>query len=730
MVLLYFIIYFCCPAVFADTRYYYVLTLFTLSSAATLLLSSFAENLLFFVPYTLFAIMYQAFMPPKDIAPIYIVSLSPLLMSSHSGPMLFFIFAVSGLVMIFIFKYFQQGWKQFIASVLNFAMVAAMYLGFLASGLIPSGDWGSVLGLLVGSVFTVAGYPLVYLFERIFNMVSNSRLLELCDTSNPLIRTLEQKAPGTFQHSLQVMNMADAVARSVGVNPDLVRAGALYHDIGKMLNPLCFIENEFVVKDGAHYHDGLTPQQSAHDILRHVPDGVEIAQKHRLPKVIIDFISSHHGTTVVRYFYEKFLTGGGDPAQIGDFRYDGRKPRDKAQIVLMLCDSIEAASRTLKGNSEKIYSDFVESIVDGKMSEGQFDDADITIREINAAKQTLKEYLAQLNHERIVYSQNRLDDLNLELTIEVEAADYAETEKKRLAERRRNADFKGFRKGMVPASLIKKVYGEQCLAEAVNKVVSDALEAHITENKLHILGEPLSSEKQPELEWTDGNTFTFVFDLGLSPEISLELGKDDTVPSYTVSVAAKDKGTMVENLKKFYEEKKEEKSDEDIDKEASERLESQYKNEAEWRLGKDIRDYVVAKAALSLPEEFLKRWLLAVNKDKLSKEDIDKEFDGFAADFKWQLVRGYLMQKYGFKVDEKDLREAAEAYVTYQYAMYGIGNVPKEMIQEAVVNVLHDQRQAERIVEQVEEQKVLSKLKEELTLKPTKITSTKFRELK
>ena len=407
VVLLYFIIYFCCPAVFADTRYYYVLTLFTLSSAATLLLSSFAENLLFFVPYTLFAIMYQAFMPPKDIAPIYIVSLSPLLMSSHSGPMLFFIFAVSGLVMIFIFKYFQQGWKQFIASVLNFAMVAAMYLGFLASGLIPSGDWGSVLGLLVGSVFTVAGYPLVYLFERIFNMVSNSRLLELCDTSNPLIRTLEQKAPGTFQHSLQVMNMADAVARSVGVNPDLVRAGALYHDIGKMLNPLCFIENEFVVKDGAHYHDGLTPQQSAHDILRHVPDGVEIAQKHRLPKVIIDFISSHHGTTVVRYFYEKFLTGGGDPAQIGDFRYDGRKPRDKAQIVLMLCDSVEAASRTLKGNSEKIYSDFVESIVDGKMSEGQFDDADITIRELNAAKQTLKEYLAQLNHERIVYPKKK-----------------------------------------------------------------------------------------------------------------------------------------------------------------------------------------------------------------------------------------------------------------------------------------------------------------------------------
>ena len=291
-------------------------------------------------------------------------------------------------------------------------------------------------------------------------------------------------------------------------------------------------------------------------------------------------------------------------------------------------------------------------------------------------------------------SQNKIDDLNLELTIEVEAADYAEIERKKLAERKRTADFKGFRKGMAPASLIKKFFGEQCLVEAVNQVLSQALDTHIKDNSLRIIGEPLSSENQPEVEWKDGNNFTFVFDLGLYPEINFDVVKDDKVPSYTVTISAKDKATMVENLKKYYEEKnksaeeqsaaKEEKSDEDTEKEAAERLEA----------------------------------------------DIEKEFDAVLADFRWQLVRGYLMKKYDLKIDEKDLHEAAEAFVTYQYAMYGLGNLPKEMIQEAVVNVLKNQEQVQRIAENVEDSKVMSKLKEEITLEPTKITSLKFKDLK
>lgn len=325
--------------------------------------------------------------------------------------------------------------------------------------------------------------------------------------------------------------------------------------------------------------------------------------------------------------------------------------------------------------------------------------------------------------------ENRIDDLNLELTIEVEAADYAEIERKKLAERRRTADFKGFRKGNVPASMIKRVFGEQCLVESVNQVISQALDKHITENSLRILGEPLSSEKQPEVEWVDGNNFSFVFDLGLYPELNFEVVKEDKVPSYEISVADKDKTSMTENLKKYYEEKKEEKSDEDIAKEASDRLESQYKNEAEWRLSKDIRDYFVGKADVKLPEEFLKRWLLVANAGKITKEDVDKEFDGFLSDFKWQLVRGYLMKKFELKIEENDIREAAKAFVTYQYAMYGLGNVPEEMINEAVVNVLQDQKQVERMVEQVEDSKVMAKIKEIITIKATKITSEKFRAL-
>ena len=325
--------------------------------------------------------------------------------------------------------------------------------------------------------------------------------------------------------------------------------------------------------------------------------------------------------------------------------------------------------------------------------------------------------------------QNKIDDLNLQLTLEVEAADYAEIERKKLAERKRTAEFKGFRKGMVPASLIKKVYGEQCLVEAVNQVIAEGLDKHITENNLHILGEPLAAETQPEFDWASGNDFAFVFDLGLSPEINFEVEKADTVPSYNVSIAAKDKNSMIDSLKKYYEEKKEEKSEEDIEKEVTERLSAQFKNEAEWRLSKDIRDYFIQKSGVAIPEEFLKRWLLHANQGKVTKEDVEKDFAGFVEDFKWQLVRGYLMRKFDLKIEEQDIREAANAFVSYQYAMYGLSNVPEEILKEAAVNMLQDQRQVERLAEQVEDQKVMAKIKEEITLKATKITSAKFREL-
>ena len=332
-------------------------------------------------------------------------------------------------------------------------------------------------------------------------------------------------------------------------------------------------------------------------------------------------------------------------------------------------------------------------------------------------------------------TKKQIDDLNLQLTLKIAAEDYAEEEKKILSERRRTAEFKGFRKGMVPASLIKRVYGEQALADAVNNVITNSLDKYINDNKLHLLGEPLGSEKQPEIEWVDGNDFTFVFDLALSPEVNVEVEATDEIVKYSITTSAKEKASAVENVKKYYEERNKDKenpevkSDEEIEKDVTERLKEEHKQEAEWRLSKDIRDFYVNKAGVKLPEEFLKRWLLVANQGKLTKEDIDKDFAGFCEDFKWQLVRGKLMDKFGFKVEHEDIYEAAKAFVSYQYAMYGLPQVPEDMMTEAVGNIMKDRRQLERLSEQVEDNKVLGKIKETVKFKEKKISSEKFREL-
>ena len=408
-VLLYLSIYFNNPKIFEDARFPYLVVVFLLGALAALILIRVNEKALYLIPFTLVALLLQAFMKNRVVVPVYVVSLLPLLIFSHDGAVLFVMFFVAGMVAILAFRRFNRGWKQFITALITFGVLALTYLGFRATDLVAGNVWTALLSLFIGSMLTVAGYPLIYLFERIFNLVSNSRLIELCDVSNPVIRELEQKAPGTFQHSLQVMNMADAVARAVYANADLVRAGALYHDIGKLYNPLCFIENESLVPhDGTHgYHDGLSPEQSAREIIRHVPEGVERARKHRLPGVLVDFIRSHHGTTVTGYFYNQYLQAGGDPARIEEFRYEGIKPVTKEQIILMLCDSVEAASRTLKEFTPEAYSEFVERIVAGKMEEGQFEHADISISELGTVKDTLKQYLAQIHHERVVYPERK-----------------------------------------------------------------------------------------------------------------------------------------------------------------------------------------------------------------------------------------------------------------------------------------------------------------------------------
>ena len=412
---LYFLaIIFCGKSFLEDNRYFYLLFVFSLTVVLIVLLARFNASLLFWAPLTLAALYLQAFVRARVIVPVYMISLLPLLVYADRGALLFTVFLTGGMVSIYASRYLVKGWKQFLLALINFLAMALAYMAFRLTGAAGGLYLSDLLHFLAASLLAVFGYPLIYLFEKLFNLVSNSRLAELADTSSSLLRELEQKAPGTFQHSLQVMNMADAAARAIDANPLLLRVGALYHDIGKMNNPQCFVENESLLNktEEEKYHSGLSPEQSAEDIIRHVADGVEMARKHRLPSVVVDFIRTHHGTTLTGYFWGKYITAKGDPSQRGHFVYPGPAPTTKEQIILMLCDSIEAASRTLSDYSPEACSVFVEKIVQGKMDQGQFENADISIKELGLLKESIKQYLAQMHHGRVVYPNTRKKFLN------------------------------------------------------------------------------------------------------------------------------------------------------------------------------------------------------------------------------------------------------------------------------------------------------------------------------
>ena len=407
--LLYFCILFAKPSVFeTGHRYFYLLFLFLLSTVITCVIERVAPTVLYLLPYPVVALYLQAFFRNRVVMPFYFVLLLPVLIFCGNGMELFVMFLTAGMVTIYTFGFLNKGWLQFLNAGIIFGVELGVFLGFR---LIDAGStslwWLQLLQVFVGAMLTVALYPLVYLFEKMFNLVSITRLIELADTNNPLLQELSAKAPGTFQHSLQVMNMVDAVGRATDANVPLLRCAALYHDLGKMQNPLCFIENETSSPGAAKYHEGKTPRESAQDIIRHVDDGLALAEEHRLPREIKAFIQSHHGTTATNYFLNQYLNDGGDPEDVADFYYHGQKPSTKEEVILMVCDSIEAASRTLKEFTPEAYDKFVESIVASKEKAGQFEDADITLHDLNLMKDVLKTYMQQIYHGRVAYPKRR-----------------------------------------------------------------------------------------------------------------------------------------------------------------------------------------------------------------------------------------------------------------------------------------------------------------------------------
>jgi putative nucleotidyltransferase with HDIG domain len=262
-------------------------------------------------------------------------------------------------------------------------------------------DWSALKWFGISSFLIFITYPLIYIFEKIFGFVSDVTLMELSDTNQPLLRKLAEEAPGTFQHSMQIANLAEAVIQRIGGNPFLVRAGALYHDIGKTSDPEFFIENQAV---GMNPHDQIDHLKSAKIIIDHVANGVRLAKKHRLPEILISFISTHHGTTQANYFYKMYQNE--NPEMEVDrsiFTYPGPLPQDKETAVLMIIDGIEAASRSLPEKTVNTFQELIERMVEEKIRSNQLMNADLTFRDISILKATLLEKLVNIYHVRIEY---------------------------------------------------------------------------------------------------------------------------------------------------------------------------------------------------------------------------------------------------------------------------------------------------------------------------------------
>ena len=313
---------------------------------------------------------------------------------------------VAGMVAIYSLRELSQRSQLLRTALVVFISYALLYFAF---ELIHEDDLTKLntrmyIYFMINGILLLFAYPLLFLLEKIFGFTSDVTLVELSNINNSLLREMSEVAPGTFQHSLQMANLAAAAANKIGGKSQLVRTGALYHDIGKMVNPAFFTENQ----SGVNPHKSLSYEQSAQVIISHITDGLKLAEKHNLPKVIKDFISTHHGRGLTKYFYISYKNEHPDEEVDQEkFRYPGPNPFTKEQAVLMMADSVEAASRSLPKYTEESISTLVDKIIDTQVSEGYFKECPITFKDIATVKALFKEKLKTMYHTRISYPELR-----------------------------------------------------------------------------------------------------------------------------------------------------------------------------------------------------------------------------------------------------------------------------------------------------------------------------------
>lgn len=412
MTLLTVFLYFFRREVFYNNRLLFIIFIVILAMLGVLSwLINIKISSLYFIPYCGVPIVFRILFDTRVALNIHLLMvLLAALFVPNSYDFVFLQF-MSGLVAIYSIRSMVKREQFLISSIL---ILATYIIGYIGLALTRNGSLSNIyltdLTPFVVSVgLTLLAYPLIYAFEKLFGIVSDLTLMELTNSNSKLLRELSLKAPGTFQHSLQVANLAEAAIYKIGGNPLLVRAGALYHDIGKMINPLYFIENQ---KTGSNPHEELTSEQSAQIIISHVIKGVEIAKRNQLPDVIIDFIRTHHGTTRVDYFYNEFVKN--NPDKLVDesiFQYPGPIPISKETAVLMMADSVEAASRSLKEPTKESISNLVDKIIENKLLRKQFENANLTMRDIRDTSDLFKTMLMSIYHVRIDYDINKKKDI-------------------------------------------------------------------------------------------------------------------------------------------------------------------------------------------------------------------------------------------------------------------------------------------------------------------------------
>jgi len=377
---------------------------FTAGMVVALLLESINAVSALAVPLLLVPVIIRSFFSDRLALFTHTIMLVALLPFVSSSVQFVTVQFSAGLITLFLIRGIYKR-SQLVQS--TFQIMVVLLLVHLSIHLIRESDWTTqsllpVAYSLGGTLILLFIFPLIYFFERTFGVVSDLTLLELSDTNSPLLKLLSKEAPGTFQHTMQVANLAEFATEIVGGNTLLVRTGALYHDIGKIANPQYFTENQ---SSKTSPHEELSYLESAEIIIGHINDGIELAKKHKLPDIVIDFIRTHHGTSRVEYFYRKYKEDHPDTEQFDQFHYPGPKPFSKETAIVMMSDAVEASTRSIANKTEQNLSEMIDKVIGHQLSTGQYDNSEITMKEINTIREAFKRFIRGVYHVRISYPE-------------------------------------------------------------------------------------------------------------------------------------------------------------------------------------------------------------------------------------------------------------------------------------------------------------------------------------